>query len=210
MEIDKAFHCQFCSHKKYDFTTGTTCGLTKKAPDFNDSCPTIKFVDQALESQIIRINSDFEHNNDSKFWVILNLIFFSIVCLMLIFSGFYIADYLNSMDLDTSELRFYVIPLVFFGISFLVLKVAIGPFNSYRSDAKIYGFEKKRIDSFLSKYGISYSINFKRNKRIGESLDIEYDFELKKELKRGMESGLAKDFNPNKHLELLKSQKKEG
>jgi hypothetical protein len=179
MEIDKAFHCQFCSHKKYDFTTGTTCGLTKKAPDFNDSCPTIKFVDAALESQIIRINLDYEHNNDSKFWVILNLIFFSIVCVLLIFSGFYIADYLNSMDLDTSEVRFYVIPLVFFGISFLVLKIAIGPFNSYRSDGKIYGFEKNRIDSFLSKYGISYSINFKRNKRIGESLDVDYDFELK-------------------------------
>ncbi len=180
MEIDKAFHCQFCSHKKYDFTTGITCGLSKKAPDFNNSCPKIKFVDQALESQIIRINSDYENNNDSKFWVILNLIFFSIVCLLLIFSGFYIAYYFNSMDLDTSELRFYVIPLVFFGVSFLVLKVAIGPFNSYRSDAKIYGFEKKRIDSFLSKYGISYSINFKRNKRIGESLDIDYDFELRK------------------------------
>ena len=80
MENDKAFHCQFCSHKNFDFMTGTTCGLTKKAPDFNNSCPTIKFVDQALESQIIIINSYYEHNNDSKFWVILNLIFFSIVC----------------------------------------------------------------------------------------------------------------------------------
>ncbi|HQV37103.1 MAG TPA: hypothetical protein PLC36_12385 [Flavobacterium sp.] len=183
MEIDKAFHCQFCIHKKFDFITGTTCGLTKKAPDFNDSCPKIKFIDQALESQIIRTNSDFEHNKDSKFWVILNLIFFSIVCVLLIFSGFYIADYLNSMDLVTSEVRFYVIPLVLFGISFLVLKIAIGPFNSYRRDAKIYGFEKKRIDSFLSLYGISYALNFKRNKRIGESLDVDYDFEISNKLK---------------------------
>lgn len=111
MEIDKAFHCQFCSHKKYDFTTGTTCGLTKKAPDFNNSCPTIKFVDQTLESQIIRINSDYEHNNDSKFWVILNLIFFSIVCLLLIFSGFYIAYYLNSMDRSNVYKQFILLVL---------------------------------------------------------------------------------------------------
>ena len=180
MEIERAFHCQFCSLKKYDFKTGTTCGLTKKVPDFNDSCPKIRFFDQALESQIIRINADFEHNKKSKFWVLLNLIFFSLISILLISFGFNITDYLNSIDLVTSEVRFYVIPGVFFGISFLVLKIAVGPFNTYRSDAKIYGFEKKRIDSFLSKYGISYSINFKRNKRIGESLDIDYDFELKK------------------------------
>lgn len=208
MEIDKAFHCQFCSLKKYDFKTGTTCGLTKKAPDFYDSCPTIKIKNQTLEEQIVRINADFEHNKKSKFWVLLNLIFFSLVCILLISFGFNIADYLNSIDLVTSEVRFYVIPVVFFGISFLVLKIAVGPFNTYRKDAKIFSFEKQRMDTFLSKYGINYIIHFKRNERIGESLDIDYDFELKDELKRGIESGLAKDFDPNKHLELLKSQKK--
>lgn len=180
MEIDNAFHCQFCSLKKYDFKTRTTCGLTEKAPDFNDSCPTIKIKNQTLEEQIVRINADFEHNKKSKFWVLLNLIFFSLVCILLISFGFYIADYLNSIDLVTSEVRFYVIPGVFFGISFLVLKIAVGPFNTYLRDNKIYSFDKKRIDSFLSLYGISYKLNFKRNKRIGESLDIDYDFELKK------------------------------
>ncbi|HRE77387.1 MAG TPA: hypothetical protein PLL09_06145 [Flavobacterium sp.] len=180
MEIDKAFHCQFCSLKKYDFKIGTTCGLTKKVPDFNKTCPDIKFKNQTLESQIIKINADFEHNKDSKFWVILNLIFFSLVFFLLILSGFLFAEYLDSLDFASSRIRLYVIPIVFFGISFLVLKIAVGPFNTYRRDNKIYGFEKKRIDSFLSKYGISYTLNFKRNKRIGESLDIEYDFELTK------------------------------
>jgi hypothetical protein len=177
MEIDKTFHCQFCSLKKYDFKTGTTCGLTNKVPDFNKICPDIKLKNQTLESQIIKINADFEHNKDSKFWVLLNLIFFSLVFILLILSGFLFAEYL---DLVTSRVRLYVIPIVFFGISFLVLKIAVGPFNTYRRDNKIYSFEKKRIDSFLSKYGISYTLNFKRNKRIGESLDIDYDIELKK------------------------------
>lgn len=176
MQIEKTFHCQFCSLIKYDFKTGTTCGLTKKAPDFNKTCPDIKFKNQTLESQIIKINADFEHNKNSKFWVILNLIFFSFVFFLLILSGFLFTEYLNSY----SRFRLYVIPLVFIIISFSVLKIAVGPFNTYRRDKKISEFEKQRIDSFLSKYGITYFINFKRNKRIGESLDIDYDFELKK------------------------------
>lgn len=180
MQIEKTFHCQFCNLKKYDFKTGTTCGLTKKVPDFNKICPDIKFKNQTLESQVIKINADFEHNMDSKFWVILNLIFFSLVFFLLILSGFLFAEYLNSLDFAGSRIRLYVIPVVFFGISFLVLKIAVGPFNTYRRDYKIYSFEKHRIDSFLSLYGIRYTLNFKRNKRIGESLDIDYDFELKK------------------------------
>jgi len=176
MQIEKAFHCQFCSLKKYDFKTGTTCGLTKKNPDFNEICPDIKFKNQTLQSQIIKINADFEHNKNSKIWVILNLIFFSLVFFLLILSGFLFAEYLNSY----SRFRLYIIPLVIIIISFSILKIAVGPFNTYRRDKKIYSFEKKRIDSFLSLYGIRYSLNFKRNKRIGESLDIDYDFELKK------------------------------
>jgi len=180
MEIDKAFHCQFCSHKKYDFKTGTKCGLTNQVPDFDKTCWDIKFIDQIVESQIIKINANFEHNKDAKFWVLLNLTFFSIVFILLILSGFLFAEYLNSLDLVTSRVRLYVIPVVFFGISFLILKIAVGPFNTYRRDNKIYSFEKNTIDSFLSLYGISYTLNLKRNKRIGESLDIDYDFELKK------------------------------
>ena len=208
MQIEKAFHCQFCSLKKYDFKTGTTCGLTNKIPDFNITCPDIKFKNQTLESQIIKINADFEHNKDSKFLVLLNLSFFSIVFILLILSGFFFAEYLNNLDLITSQVRLYVIPIVFFGISFLVLKIAVGPFNTYLRDYKIYSFEKKRIDSFLSLYGIRYSLNFKRNKRIGESLDIDYDFELKNAIEKGIESGLAKDFNPIRHLDSLKAKNK--
>jgi hypothetical protein len=180
MQIEKTFHCQFCSLKKYDFKTGTTCGLTKKVPDFNKTCPDIIFKNQTLESQIIKINADFEHNKDSKFWVILNLIFFSTIFILLILSGFLFAEYLNRLDFASSRIRLYVIPVVFFGISVLVLKIAVGPFNTYSRDYKIYNFEKNRIDSLLSLYGISYVLKFKRNKRIGESLDIDYDFELKK------------------------------
>lgn len=176
MQIEKTFHCQFCSLKKYDFKTGTTCGLTKKVPDFNKTCPDIKFKNQTIEAQIIKINADFEHNKHSKFWVLLNLSFFSIVFILLILSAIFFAEYLNSYD----KYRFYVIPLVIIIISFSVLRIAVGPFNTYRRDYKIYSFEKERIDSFLSLYGIRYSLNFKRNKRIGESLDIDYDFELKK------------------------------
>ncbi len=179
MQIEKTFHCQFCSLKKYDFKTGTTCSLTKKVPDFNITCPDIKFKNQTLESQIIKINADFEHNKNSKFWVLLNLSFFSLVFILLILSGFFFAEYLNSY----SRFRLYVIPLVFIIISFSVLKIAVGPFNTYRRDNKIYNFEKKRIDSFLSLYGISYALNFKRNKRIGESLDVDYDFEISNKLK---------------------------
>jgi hypothetical protein len=176
MQIEKTFHCQFCSLKKYDFKTGTTCGLTKKVPDFNKTCPDIIFKNQTLESQIIKINADFEHNKDSKFWVILNLIFFSTIFILLILSGFLFAEYLNSY----SRFRLYIIPLVIIIISFSILKIAVGPFNTYSRDYKIYNFEKNRIDSLLSLYGISYVLKFKRNKRIGESLDIDYDFELKK------------------------------
>jgi hypothetical protein len=176
MQIEKTFHCQFCSLKKYDFKSGTTCGLTNKVPDFNKTCPEIKLKNQILESQIIKINADFEHNKDSKFWVILNLIFFSAIFILLILSGFLFAEYLNSY----SRFRLYIFPLVIIIISFSILKIAVGPFNTYRRDNKIYSFEKNRIDSFLSLYGISYVLKFKRNKRIGESLDIDFDFELKK------------------------------
>lgn len=210
MEIDKAFHCQFCSLKKYDFKTGITCGLTNKVPDFNEICPDIKFKNQILESQIIIINADFEHNKDARLLVLVNLIFFAIVFILLILSGFLFAGYLNSLDIVPYRVRFYVIPIVFFGISILVLKIAVGPFNTYRRDNKIYSFEKNRIDSFLSLYGICYSLNFKRNKRIGESLDIDYDFELKSALKSGIESGLSREFNPKSHLELLKSKRQNG
>jgi hypothetical protein len=64
------------------------------------------------------------------------------------------------------------------------------------------GFKKRLQEALLKPYkNAFFAADLKRT--AGES-------SLKKELKRGMESGLAKDFNPNKHLELLKSQKKEG
>ena len=66
MQIEKAFHCQFCSLKKYDFKTGTTCGLTNKIPDFNITCPDIKFKNHNFDFSEIKQNYFNSNNNLSS------------------------------------------------------------------------------------------------------------------------------------------------
>ena len=171
--INRAEHCRLCQHQEVDLTTGTTCGLTNKKPDFHESCPTINFSEK-LEHKIKETNSRYQNiRRKSSLTYIYSLIILAI-SFAIVIGGWYFGKYVYDAGVLSA------LPVLIIGVGCLLFPAAFGPLNYHRRDLKMAKIEKDKIDKILSLYNINYSIEIQFGKQMHGSQEVFADLNLEK------------------------------
>lgn len=178
--MDNSEHCKICDHKVMDIITGITCSKTKNAPDFKRKCDIISLKEE-MEARILEVNVKLELVLLTKVDTVFHVSFFSLLSLTLIFVGCYFVDaYALEMykSLDKRDTYNLVAIFVVLFAGFLVLPIAIGPFNNYRRKLSIAKVNKMRLDKVLKLYGWSYKLKLYIGKEIHGDRKINHDLKM--------------------------------
>lgn len=166
-------HCRLCNHQEIDLKVGTICGLTKKKPDFNNSCPTINFSEK-LEDKIKEVNVTYENIRRKSTLTYIYTIVILTISISVMIGGWYLGRYVYNAGVIST------VPLTIIGIGFLLFPVSFGPLNFHRRDLKLAKAEKNKIDDILSCYDIDYDIEIKYGREIHGTQEVFTNLKLEK------------------------------
>lgn len=172
MDITK--HCQLCNHQIVDFKTGSICAITKRKPNFTNTCVNANF-DEKLESKINVINAEYQSILKTKWYVFANFIIFFLIAIGVILAGYFSTKYL--FNISTIGILPAIISLI---VIIKILPIAIGPLNNYINDLKLSKTKKEELDAVLSIYNIKYHIDIYFGKKYHGTQDVEVDLKIKK------------------------------
>jgi hypothetical protein len=182
MDITK--HCQLCDHLILDFKTGTICGISKKRPNFNNTCVNAK-LDSKLKSKIEDINLEYQYILKRKQKVYINFVVYTILSIIVIFISCYFGNYIFEQS-KYEWIRFRYgrsaleIPVYFFftGVLF-VLPRATRPLIKFLNELRLAKARKQDLDHILKLYNINYSIEISFGKIYKDYNEVEVEIDLK-------------------------------
>lgn len=163
--MEFAKHCQFCTHQKRDFQTGTTCGLTEEKPYFNTRCPNINFNKQ-VENQIEELNVDLELVKFKKGAAIFHAIVFGCIAALIIVSGILIGVFVWEAGFIAT------VPLLIVSSGLGLVPFAIAPLNKFRNELGVAKRRKEEMDEILTGYKVKYESKISISKDIHGNLDV--------------------------------------
>jgi len=152
IKIRKSAHCMMCEHYSKDVNIGVQCQLTGKRPQFGNKCDHFRVYPNRFFERIEDINIQYQKVVRSKTLMISNVIFYTIVMLAFVISGYL----LGLFYFDNGVIS--VGPLAIMAVGLFVLPLAIGPWNKYRSDLNVVTSRKNELDATLQLYGFEYDI----------------------------------------------------
>jgi hypothetical protein len=162
-------HCDLCENKITSLINGVTCKLTKRKPDFKNTCSKIK-LDKKFQEKLELINLELEgikRNKNSIYWKFYTQILFGFI-LVVISIGF-MKDYFGAIH--------YYFAYLMITAGFTLWTSAYVILNRYRKERKNIEFDKGKIDQLLQLYSIDYTSNvILKDKTHGV---LELDVELK-------------------------------
>ncbi len=144
-------HCDLCENEITSLKNGVTCKLTKRKPDFKNTCSTIA-LDGKFQEKLERINIEMEgikRNKNSIYSKFYTQLLFGFV-LIVISIGF-LKGYFGAL------LYYLVYLTITAGISLCTSAFVI--LNGYRKERKNIEFDKNKIDELLQLYDIEYTSN---------------------------------------------------
>ncbi|WP_179318221.1 hypothetical protein [Winogradskyella helgolandensis] len=162
----QAKHCDLCEHPKRDFENGLTCGLTDKKPDFIGTCPDI-LLDDLFQSKLESTNLEFYKIQKGKTKAYLTFYFLIIIGFLMIIGNELYADFTHT---KIYSWRFIAIAI---GSGITILTNAYFQLNRFRTKLKTAEFNKRKIDSVIEQYGISYNTKFEFKEKIHGNQYIE-------------------------------------
>lgn len=171
--MHKAEHCRLCDHQQINLKNGTTCGLTRRKPEFSNSCPDIDFS-QKLEPAIKEVNAHYENIKRKALLTYIHSFIFLFISISVFYGGWYLGKYV----LETGALS--AIPMIIFGIGFMVLPLAFGPLNYHRRDLKLALKKKQKLDGILAAYQVDYTIDIHFGKERHGSQEVFTDLEIQR------------------------------
>ena len=164
--MDLTKHCQLCENQLVDIQTGTTCALTNKPPDFREKCPDIRFEDK-YEEKIREINIEYDKVRRTRGISYANFFFYITISIVIMVAGYLIGKYALEKGVIST------VPLIIMGVGVLVLPMAAGPLNKYRTTMKIARKKLTELNELLAIYNIQYTIDVIVNKDRHGNEDIE-------------------------------------
>jgi hypothetical protein len=147
MELVK--HCELCDHRVFDLSTGTTCGLTSKRPEFNGKCLDIKFGDNHVR-RIKEVNIEYYKVASKRWMSVAHFILYFMIGVTIMLGGYL----LGSMAWDKGVVS--TVPLIIIGVGFLIIPFATGPLIKFSQDVRIERERKVKMDELLKSYNIEY------------------------------------------------------
>lgn len=154
-----AEHCRLCGHQQMDINTGTICGVTNKKPHFMTSCAKISF-NEKLRHNVQETNVKLEEIKARKLGVMYKLWSQSIVGSLTIFAGIYL------LNLQVFYGFFAIFPFVIITAGFAAFPIGFYAFTKHKSALSATRLKKKRLDTVLNKYDITYDIQIELGKEI--------------------------------------------
>ncbi|QCX39569.1 hypothetical protein FF125_14380 [Aureibaculum algae] len=150
-------HCDLCEFPKRDLKKGLTCGLTNKKPDFEVSCPDLKFSN-SLKEYLPELLNQIVQLEKRKASIYLNLGLFAGIGLLILFGSYpyLIQNFKQTFDPEFSYLNwnYFLSTLLLSFVGIRLILMGFWPFNNYRKELKELQSEKSKINMVLKNYGI--------------------------------------------------------
>ncbi|WP_299683515.1 hypothetical protein [uncultured Dokdonia sp.] len=164
-------HCDLCEHEKTSLKIGVTCTLTKRKPDFKNTCTTIK-LDQKFQEKLEIAYLELEEIRSHKKSAYLFFCLLMIIGVTILIKS----DYLAGPIYDDTYFWVHKTGIIALGISILTGT----NFQLYRFRKKLKDAQQKKdkIDVVIEKYGISYKpeLDFKEKVHGTQQVDVKLEF----------------------------------
>ncbi|NOU59598.1 hypothetical protein [Marinifilum caeruleilacunae] len=147
--MKKTNHCELCDLQAFDFKSGIICGLTKQKPSFQKQCSNIS-LEQKLAEKLVEINLECEDLKHVKRQSILNLVFYLIIGIAVIYLSYFIGTILPE------AIIFHTITIIIFVAGLVLLGKGIGGINFYNQRYKVLSPKKEVLDQLTRIYNIDY------------------------------------------------------
>lgn len=149
--MNLAKHCEICDNRVFDFSTGTSCGLTGRKPEFFGKCPDIKFESNYLD-RIKEVYIDYHKVASTRNLIITNFILFLSFGILVMAGGYFF----GSIAWDKGVIS--TVPLIIMGIGFSIIPFATGPLTGYIQNIGVEKKRKSALDNLLASYNIKYEV----------------------------------------------------
>ena len=166
-------HCALCENQVIDFHEGTYCKLTSARPKFLEKCRDIS-LEQKLEKLLIDSSIELAKTKSTKAVAVTHMVIYITISIAIMVSSYLLSTYIFERGFIST------VPLIIFGVGFLLLPVSFGPFNSYRQRVGVAQRAKDKIDNVLATYGVNYNMDISLGKEIHEEQKVDISLRLTK------------------------------
>jgi len=170
--MDLSKHCNLCDNQKVDFKKGTTCALTNRKPEFNNTCAKIE-LNEKFEGKVKDVNIRYQKANRAKAVTYSYFIIFAIIGISVIVGGFLLGKYIFEGGVISA------IPIIIMAVGLGPIGMAFGALNNHHNELKIAKSQKNMVDDVLNLYRINYDINIKFGKEYHGNQDVYVDLQTK-------------------------------
>lgn len=172
LQMNFSKHCALCENEITSFENGLTCKLTKKKPNFENTCAKIK-LDKKFQEKLEIANLELEilrRNKKSIDWTFYSTI---IGGFLLIIGGYFFSEWtIHSIFLWDVKIGIILAGFTFLGIAYSRL-------HGFRKKEKKTKLDKTKIDEILNKYGIEYYPSFDFKEKIHGIQEVSVRIEFK-------------------------------
>ncbi|MPQ49313.1 hypothetical protein GCQ56_20155 [Marinifilum sp. N1E240] len=152
--MTKSNHCELCDLQSFNYKYGIICSLTEKKPSFQKQCSYIS-LEKKLVEKLVEINMEYEDLKHVKKQTVLNLIFYLIIGLAVVYLSYFIGTILPATTI------FQTVTIIIFASGLVLIGKGIGGINFYRQKSGVIVPKKKILDQLAELYNINYE--FKSN-----------------------------------------------
>ena len=168
----QAKHCDLCENEMVSLEKGLTCKLTKRKPDFKNTCSQIK-LDKKFQEKLEISNLELERIQRNKKSIHLTFYFLITIGFLLIIGGDSLAKWtIYYVYVWKVKIGIIAVGITFFGIAYSKL-------NGFRRKDKKAKLDKNKIDKILNKYGIEYYPSFDFKEKIHGIQEVIVKLEFK-------------------------------
>ena len=141
-------HCDLCKHEKRSLKIGLTCRLTKKRPDFEQTCNNFNLSFTAKQNYKDVI-AEFEKVKNKKKGIHSKFYFLIVVGLGIILIGNLFLERLNNVSVYSLYVMYF-----FYSFGILILAAAYSILNKHRRNLKYFENKKNKFEYILEQYQI--------------------------------------------------------
>lgn len=161
-------HCDLCDNLKTNLKEGHICNLTKKKPDFNNTCLKINLGD-TFEKKIGFIHVEIENLIKKKTSMYVYFFTSVIIGTPLIISQ---RNFLANFDFSYAGFNKLAGAVLVISLGLGLISIAFSKLNKYRKKIKTAKQKKSKIDTILNEYRIKYSCNVKFGEKNNNYQDV--------------------------------------
>lgn len=161
-------HCDLCDNLKKSLKEGHICSLTKKRPDFNNTCLKINLGDK-FERRIGLINVEIASLVKKKTSMYVYFFASIVIGTPLVISQ---KNFLVNFDFSYASFNKLAGSILVISLGLGLNSIAFNKLNKYLKKIKTVKQKKSKVDAILGAYSVRYSCNVKFGKKYHDYQDV--------------------------------------